>query len=61
MTSHTHAHLHTCPSCRWLIRHTAADYKTGKLYGQRPPLVIASFLYPELEAYINEFRWDCGG
>ncbi|KIZ03806.1 hypothetical protein MNEG_4154 [Monoraphidium neglectum] len=41
---------------RWLIRHTAADYKTGKLYGQRPPLVIASFLYPELEAYINEFR-----
>jgi len=24
----------------WVIRHKASDYKTGKTYGERPPLVI---------------------
>lgn len=41
---------------RWVIRHSPSDYKTGKLYGKRPPLVIAPFVYPELEAFINVFR-----
>ncbi|KAI8466409.1 MAG: hypothetical protein J3K34DRAFT_433844 [Monoraphidium minutum] len=41
---------------RWVIRHTPGDYKTGRLYGQRPPLVIAPFIYPELEAFIDEYR-----
>lgn len=53
-TTHPHTHTHN----RWLIRHSPTDYKTGKLYGQRPPMVIASFVYPELEAFINDFR--CG-
>ncbi|GBF97947.1 hypothetical protein Rsub_10620 [Raphidocelis subcapitata] len=36
---------------RWVIRHSPGDYKTGKLYGQRPPMLIAPFVYPELEAF----------
>lgn len=44
---------------RWVIRHSSADYKTGRLYGERPPLVLAPFLYPELEAFIN--TWRAGG
>jgi hypothetical protein len=43
-----------CPfHCSWVIRHSPGDYKTGKLYGQRPPMVIAPFVYPELEAFIQ--------
>eukprot|EP00877_Chromochloris_zofingiensis_P012617 jgi/Chrzof1/7609/Cz02g30040.t1 len=41
---------------RWLIRHGPGDYKTGKLYGERPPMVIAPFIYPELEAFISTWR-----
>jgi hypothetical protein len=26
---------------RWEIRHGPGDYKTGKIYGERPPLLIA--------------------
>jgi hypothetical protein len=41
---------------RWLIRHGPGDYKTGRSYGERPPLVIAPDIYPELEAFIGEWR-----
>ncbi|GAB4819278.1 hypothetical protein N2152v2_006324 [Parachlorella kessleri] len=41
---------------RWLIRHGPADYKTGRAYGERPPLVIAPHIYPELEAFIAKWR-----
>jgi hypothetical protein len=34
---------------RWLIRHTAKDYKTGRSYGERPPLVLAESMYPEVQ------------
>jgi len=39
----------------WTIKHGPDDYKTGKTYGDRPPLVLA----PELTPAINDFlgRW----
>ena len=30
------------------MRHQAGDYKTGRAYGERPPLVIAPAIYPEV-------------
>ncbi|KAF6259555.1 hypothetical protein COO60DRAFT_994648 [Scenedesmus sp. NREL 46B-D3] len=42
----------------WFIKHSAADYKTGKKYGDRPSLLIAPFIYPELEAFINTWRQE---
>ncbi len=33
---------------RWVIKHQADDYKTGRAYGQRPPMVIAPHIYPEV-------------
>jgi hypothetical protein len=44
------------PPYRWVVRHGPSDYKTGRLYGARPPLVVAPFLYPELEAYVDTWR-----
>ena len=41
---------------RWVIRHGPDDYKTGKQYGERPLLVLPSFLYPELEAFLATWR-----
>jgi hypothetical protein len=41
---------------RWLIRHSAGDYKTGRSYGERPPLVLAHHLNAELEAWIDTWR-----
>ena len=41
---------------RWVIRHGPGDYNTGKAYGERPPLIIAPHIYPELEAYIGKWR-----
>ena len=34
---------------RWLIRHSAKDYKTGRSYGERPPMVLAESMYPEVQ------------
>ena len=31
-----------------MIKHQAGDYKTGRAYGQRPPMVIAPHIYPEV-------------
>lgn len=41
---------------RWVIRHGPEDYKTGRSYGERPPLVISSHLYPELDAFVAKWR-----
>ncbi|KAG2441071.1 hypothetical protein HXX76_003924 [Chlamydomonas incerta] len=34
----------------WFIRHGHANYKTGGMYSERPPLVIDPGIYNELEA-----------
>ena len=41
---------------RWVIRHGPGHYKTGKAYGERPPMVVAPHIYPELEAFLEEWR-----
>ena len=41
---------------RWLVRHGPDDYKTGKSYGTRPPLVVAEHLVPQLDAFVEEWR-----
>ncbi|KAL6061376.1 Integrase-like, catalytic core [Balamuthia mandrillaris] len=41
---------------RWLIKHGPKDYKTGKVYGERPPLIIAEHIYPYLETYLSKWR-----
>ena len=41
---------------RWVIRHGPADYKTGKSYGERPPMVLAPHIYPELQAFLETWR-----
>lgn len=41
-----------CQDGRWLIKHGAGDYKTGRSYGERPPLVVAESIYPEVRAVI---------
>ncbi|KAK3264030.1 hypothetical protein CYMTET_27204 [Cymbomonas tetramitiformis] len=38
----------------YVIVHGPEDYKTGKVYGDRPPLVIASQFTPVLEEFIQE-------
>jgi integrase len=43
---------------RWIIRHGPGDYKTGKSYGERPPMVLNPTVYPELEAYVNTWRQE---
>ena len=41
---------------KWVIRHGAGDYKTGRVYGTRPPLQLDESLYPELHAYLSTWR-----
>ena len=41
---------------RWVIRHGPAHYKTGKAYGERPPMLLAPHIYPELEAFLEKWR-----
>ncbi|EIE19955.1 hypothetical protein COCSUDRAFT_19015 [Coccomyxa subellipsoidea C-169] len=41
---------------KWVIRHQAGDYKTGRSYGERPPMAIAPHVYPELEAFLGHWR-----
>jgi hypothetical protein len=40
----------------WAIKHSAADYKTGGVYGDRPPLELDADLYPILEDYVANYR-----
>ena len=58
LTHHPHlSHLsHLSHLCSWVIRHGPDDYKTGKQYGERPPMVLPPFLYPELNAFIEVWR-----
>jgi hypothetical protein len=42
----------------WVIKHTAADYKTGRDYGDRPALQIAPSLSPALEQWYNRWRQE---
>ena len=41
---------------RWEIRHGPSDYKTGRAYGDRPPLLLAPALNDELGAYLSTWR-----
>ena len=41
---------------RWEIRHGPGDYKTGRAYGDRPPLLLAPALNDELGAYLSTWR-----
>ena len=41
---------------RWVIRHGPGHYKTGKAYGERPTMALAPHMYPELEAFLEEWR-----
>lgn len=41
---------------RWVIKHGVDDYKTGKNYGERPPMVISPGLYGALEEWLEVRR-----
>jgi hypothetical protein len=41
---------------RWTIKHNAGDYKTGRIYGDRPPLVLSPVFYEELHSFIDIHR-----
>jgi len=41
---------------KWIIKHGPENYKTGKAYGDRPPMEIQNYIYPYLEDYINDHR-----
>jgi integrase len=41
---------------RWVIKHGPEDYKTGRNYGERPPMVIAPSLYGAMEEWIEHRR-----
>eukprot|EP00955_Chlamydomonas_euryale_P036890 350583-Chlamydomonas_euryale.AAC.1 len=46
---------------RWVIRHGPSDYKTGRHYGERPPLVIPdAAVEPELSAFVQTYRAALG-
>ena len=38
------------------IRHAPDDYKTGKTYGERPPLQLTDTLTPSLDLFIKHWR-----
>ncbi len=40
----------------WVIQHGADDYKTGKAYGERPPLQLPPSLTNEIDEYISTWR-----
>ena len=40
----------------WVIKHGTADYKTGRSYGDRPPLPIASELTAAVDEFIADWR-----
>ncbi|WP_348760869.1 hypothetical protein [uncultured Salinisphaera sp.] len=45
---------------RWVIRHGPDDYKTGRDYGVRPPMVIHPKFYPALEDFVANHRHHLG-
>ena len=46
---------------RWVIKHQAGDYKTGRAYGQRPPMIIAPHIYPEVRGPNAGLLWIVAG
>jgi len=40
----------------WTIKHGPDDYKTGKTYGDRPPLVLAHELTPAIDDFLERWR-----
>ena len=40
----------------WTIKHGPDDYKTGKTYGDRPPLVLAQELTYSIDDFLDRFR-----
>ena len=40
----------------WTIKHSPDDYKTGKTYGDRPPLSLAPGLVPAIDDFIGQWR-----
>ena len=41
---------------RWTIKHGPDDYKTGKSYGDRPPLILPTDLTPAIDDFISVWR-----
>lgn len=41
---------------QWIVKHGPDDYKTGKSYGDRPPLPISNELTQPVDDFIREFR-----
>jgi len=41
---------------QWIIKHGPDDYKTGKAYGDRPPLVLPESLTSVIDNFIAEWR-----
>ena len=42
-------------SC-WAIKHGPEDYKTGKSYGERPPMHLAKELTPAIDDFVTSWR-----
>ena len=42
-------------SC-WAIKHGPEDYKTGKSYGERPPMHLAKELTPAIDDFVSHWR-----
>lgn len=40
----------------WIIKHGPDDYKTGKTYGDRPPLVLTPELSPAIDDFFERWR-----
>lgn len=40
----------------WIIKHGPDDYKTGKTYGDRPPLVLSRDLTPDIDDFLQNWR-----
>ena len=40
----------------WVVRHGPDDYKTGKTYGERPPLVVSPHLGPAIDDFLTRWR-----
>ena len=40
----------------WIIKHGPDDYKTGKTYGDRPPLVLTPELSPAIDDFLDRWR-----
>jgi hypothetical protein len=40
----------------WVIKHGPDDYKTGKTYGDRPPLMLSAKLVPSIDDFLERWR-----